>query len=77
MIGIVRTVNANRKAIEMSKLIDADKVIEEIKPLIEFEFNWLRAVKDEEGYISLGALDIAERAMKSKVINIVKKGGAE
>ena len=54
---------------------DIDKVIKEIKALIEFEFDWLRAAKYEEGCITIAVLDIAEMAIKSKAIEIVKKGG--
>lgn len=64
------------KTNEQPTAYDIDKVVEEIKHQIQLEFDWLRAVKHEEGHINLSDLDIAERAMKSKAIEIVK-GGAE
>lgn len=55
---------------------DIDKVIEEAEHRIEFEFNWLRAILDEEGRISYGCLDIAEEGTK-EIIKVIKEGEQE
>lgn len=55
---------------------DIDKVVEEVKHLIAFEFNWLRAIMDEEGRITYGSLDIAEQGMR-EILRLIKKGGVE
>lgn len=54
-----------------------DKAIDEAEELIDFEFDWLREVRMVNGYIPISTIDVAERAMKSKAIEIVKKGGKE
>ena len=55
---------------------DIDKVIEEAEHRIEFEFNWLRAILDEEGRITYGCLDIAEEGTK-EIIKVIKAGEQE
>lgn len=53
--------------------IDTDKLAEKVEHIIEFEFNWLRAIMDEEGRITYGSLDIAEQGIK-KIVRMIKVG---
>lgn len=54
--------------------VDTDKLINEVERIIEFEFNWLRAIMNEKGRITYGSLDIAEEATKSNIIKAIKDG---
>lgn len=57
--------------------VDTDKLANEVERIIEFEFNWLRAIMNEEGRITYGSLDIAEDATKSNIIKAIKDGEEE
>lgn len=54
-----------------STAVDTDKLINEVERIIEFEFNWLLAIMNEEGRITYGSLDIAERTAKSNIIKAI------
>ena len=56
---------------------DVDKVVEEVKHLIAVEFDWLMVSIFEKEYIDLSKIDIAERTLKTKVIELIKAGGEE
>ena len=51
---------------------DVDKIAEKVERIIEFEFNWLRAIMDEEGHITYGSLDIAEQGMR-EILRLIKE----
>lgn len=55
---------------------ETDKLINEVKRIIEFEFNWLRAIMHKDGYITYGSLNIAEREIK-KIVKMIKAGEQE
>ena len=56
---------------------DIDKVVEEVKHLIALEFSRLRISIFEKEYIDLAKIDIAERTLRTKVIELIKAGEQE
>ena len=56
---------------------DVDKVVEEVKHLIALEFSRLRISIFEKEYIDLAKIDIAERTLRTKVIELIKAGEQE
>ena len=56
---------------------DIDEVVEEVKHLIAFEFNWLKISIFEKEYIDLTKIDVAERALRTKVVKLIKAGDQE
>ena len=55
---------------------DTDKLLNKVERIIEFEFNWLRAIIDEEGRITYGSLNIAEQEIK-EIVKMIKAGEQE
>ena len=58
-------------------MTNTDKLAEEVKATIQFEFNWLETMLFAEGRINLAALDIAEQTLKAKVVGLIKDGEQE
>ena len=58
-------------------MTNTDKLAEEVKATIQFEFNWLETMLFAEGRINLAALDIAEQTLKAKVVELIKDGEQE
>ena len=56
---------------------DIDKVVEEVKHLIALEFSRLRISIFEKEYIDLTKIDVAERALRTKVVKLIKAGDQE
>ena len=56
---------------------DIDKVVEDVKHLIALEFSRLRISIFEKEYIDLAKIDIAERTLRTKVIELIKAGERE
>lgn len=53
-----------------------NKLLNEVEGIIEFEFNWLRAILSQEGRITHYKLDIAEEGMR-RIIKLIKAGEQE
>ena len=62
---------------EQPTAYDIDEVVEEVKHLIAVEFSRLRVSIFEKEYIDLAKIDVAERALRTKVMKLIKAGEQE